>query len=252
MEKEIIENYLAGKTCQEIAKIFSTTRNKISKIIKNKGIKIKGRKGYHKFSFNENYFDKIQNEHEAYWLGWLFSDGYNQRNKNTIKLQIQKRDQSILELLKKDLDYNGPIRDAGYGSQSLIFLTSMNFSEKLAQLGCVQNKSMVLKWPIELPSRLEKHFIRGYFDGDGCISGVNNNFSLTIISTENFCNTLNQKLAKVVGLKNLENHPNNPITKRYRFSGKKQIKKMYEYLYSDSSICLERKKKKMEELLCIS
>lgn len=35
--------------------------------------------------------------------------------------------------------------------------------------GCVPNKSLILK-PPKIDNELINHFIRGYFDGDGCVS----------------------------------------------------------------------------------
>jgi len=48
-------------------------------------------------------------------------------------------------------------------------------SRKLVRLlksrfGAQERKSLVLKWPDDLPESLERHFCRGYFDGDGYIS----------------------------------------------------------------------------------
>ena len=43
--------------------------------------------------------------------------------------------------------------------------------DSLISKGCVPNKSLILKFPSEeiLPKELQRHFIRGYFDGDGTI-----------------------------------------------------------------------------------
>ena len=247
----VIKSYQEGKTCEKIANTFLTSRNMVSDILKKNHVKIKGRSGYHKYKFNELFFHKINNENTAYWLGWLFSDGYNQENKNTVKFQIQKRDGDILHVFKQNIKYNGPIRKAAYGEQLLIFLTSPIFSKKLSELGCIQNKSLILKWPTKVPVRLVRHFLRGYFDGDGCIAGSGNNFQVTILGTENFCQGINKHLSPLIGDKNLESHPNKK-TKRYRVGGRRQIEKIYHYLYDNSSIFLARKKQKMEELLCIS
>ncbi len=252
MDKKVIKLYLSGKTCQDIAKKLKISRNTVADILKDNNIIIKGRKGYHKYSFNERYFDCIGNEHQAYWLGWFFSDGYNQEKTNTVRLQVQKKDTKILKLLKKDIKYNGPIRETS-NNQSLLFVTSYNFSHRLSYLGCIQNKSLVLTWPREicLPDKLVRHFIRGYFDGDGCISGKGNNYQLTILGTKQFCDKLNEYLSKIIGSKKLENHPTSSI-KRYRISGRKQIQKIYNYMYNDSTISLDRKKQKMEVLLALT
>ena len=73
----------------------------------------------------------------------------------------------------------------------------------LYKLGCVPNKSLILKFPklsIFLnPKDLVKHFVRGYIDGDGCISyvktnpkDINSNYSpsVSILGTKDFLTVL--------------------------------------------------------------
>lgn len=249
ISSKVIKLYHNGDTTAKIAKMFGISRNTASKILKENNIKIKGREGYHKYSFNEHYFDKIDSQDKAYWLGWLFSDGYNQETRHTIKLQLQEKDGAILKSFKKSIGYNGPVRFTK-GRQWLILLSSKHFSKTLAGLGCVQAKSLILKFPVINP-QLIRHFIRGYFEGDGCISGrkEKSNYQLTIISTKDFCDVLNFELGKLIGIKKLENHPNNSITKRYRIGGAKQISKIYHYLYNKANICLKRKRDKMKGLI---
>lgn len=251
ISSKVVELYQNGNTGVKIAKMFGISNNTASKILKENNIKIKGREGYHKYSFNEHYFDKVDTQDKAYWLGWLFSDGYNNEADYDTRLQLQEGDKSVLENFKKSLNYTGPIRFTK-NRQWLIILTSKHFSRTLASLGCVQAKSLILKFPNITP-RLIRHFIRGYFEGDGCISGrrETGNFKMTIISTKEFCDVLNFHLSKIVGIKNLEKHPNNDITKRYNVSGRRQILKIYKFLYKGSNLALLRKKNKMEELACI-
>jgi len=73
-------------------------------------------------------------------------------------------------------------------------LHNKHISTKLNQLGCVAKKSLILKFPEWLiDSELQRHFIRGYFDGDGCISSSqrkNRNciaYYFSIVSTKDFC-----------------------------------------------------------------
>lgn len=85
-------------------------------------------------------------------------------------------------------------------------LISKHFKTRLCELGCIPNKSLILKFPDEnlVPKNLIKHFIRGYFDGDGCISYSFLNKEKDIISprlsllgTENFLNGCMEYLPKV-------------------------------------------------------
>lgn len=39
----------------------------------------------------------------------------------------------------------------------------------LEEKGCGQNKSLTLEFPTYLSEEMLRHFLRGYFDGDGCI-----------------------------------------------------------------------------------
>ena len=43
------------------------------------------------------------------------------------------------------------------------------FTEQLKKLGVSNNKSLILTYPKFISNDLQRHFIRGYFDGDGCI-----------------------------------------------------------------------------------
>jgi intein/homing endonuclease len=58
-------------------------------------------------------------------------------------------------------------------------------------MGMVPNKSLVLKFP-DIPKEMYRHFIRGYFDGDGSLClhiNKRGKFQplLSITSTDDFC-----------------------------------------------------------------
>lgn len=61
--------------------------------------------------------------------------------------------------------------------------------------GCVKRKSLILKQPKGVPEKFIFDFIRGYFDGDGCLTyySFENNrraYQIKIVSTEEFCRWL--------------------------------------------------------------
>ena len=89
-----------------------------------------------------------------------------------------------------------------------------------------------------------KHFIRGYFDGDGSISKGNRRGTLvTITSTERFCQAISDIVAKEIkinsGIYDASSH--NGITKVFSLSGNNVCKKFLDWLYEDSTIYLQRK-----------
>ena len=73
-------------------------------------------------------------------------------------------------------------------AQSKIELNSKILIDDLQKLGVIQNKSLVLKFPSEMPYM--KDFIRGYFDGDGCIYNSQKRIMLNFVGSENFCKGL--------------------------------------------------------------
>ena len=71
---EIIDLYNNGLSCSKIATQFGVTTVTISKHLKRSGIEIINKQNRTKF--NESIFDIIDNEEKAYWLGFIFADGY--------------------------------------------------------------------------------------------------------------------------------------------------------------------------------
>lgn len=141
------------------------------------------RKKRNKYSFNEHYFDEIDNEHKAYWLGFLMADGYvlSARHRTPNESQsfgfaINVRDIELFRYFKQDLCAENPVNiyqdtNSSFKSGNLygrILLTSQHMVERLKTYGVVENKTLKARMPA-LPTNLIRHFIRGYSDGDGSI-----------------------------------------------------------------------------------
>lgn len=243
--KDMIKRYSSGEKINEISKIYGISRNTFTKLAREYGIKTRKRSDY--TIFNDNFFDVIDAEGKAYLLGLLYADGYN--NDRGIVLVLQHKDWDILNRISEIIEHSrGP--KLTKMNQWYLGMFSERFSKRCSELGCHRKKSLTLRFPkkLDIPTDLMNHFIRGYFDGDGCISGGKTP-TMTIVSSIYFCEGLNEELSSLVGRKNLENHPNNNITKRYRFSGARQISKFYDYIYKGATIFIERKRKKFKAIL---
>lgn len=268
-EKEIIELYLNNNiSISKIAEQLKCDRGTISNLLKRNNIKIKPI-GDHlrKFILNQNYFDNIDTEDKAYFLGLLFADGTNYYNnlKKKVVIDLQEEDKEILVKFSHFL-YNDEFISSvkgrnGHKNQSRLAIHGKYISTKLHELGCVSNKSLVLKFPETILNlELQRHFIRGYFDGDGSISKsnrVSNNkiiddYHASIVSTNNFC----QEVIKIVN-NNIDIHftdrittPNsqNNITHTISIRGNFQILKFMDWLYQDATIYMQRKYNKYLDL----
>ena len=116
-------------------------------------------------------------------------------------------------------------------------------TQKLLEKGLCQNKSFKITFPSYLEENLIKHFIRGYFDGDGCVSvSKRNDIEIKILGTESFLNELNQYI--------------NFSCVRYkkgiyeiRKGGVNNALRFYKYIYQDATIYLKRKYKKYKEVI---
>lgn len=136
--------------------------------------------GY-KYKVNHEYFDKIDTEYKAYILGFIYADGSVIQPKGNrqlcLRIAIQEEDGYILEKFANEAAggqikiINPPaIQKKGWKKRIIVSVTSDKICKKLIELGCKPNKSrMGMDFP-KLDNQLVRHFIRGFLDGDGCIT----------------------------------------------------------------------------------
>ena len=139
------------------------------------------RGGYNRYSCNFDFFKKWTDE-MAYVLGFLYADGavIDAISSRTQYIQFNSTDKELLEKIKIALSSEHPIRvwpphltvhkNGTYKSAESFILRigSRRMFNDLIHLGVIPNKSKISTFPI-VPVSYLSHFIRGYFDGDGCI-----------------------------------------------------------------------------------
>lgn len=212
-----------------------------------------------KYVQNDSYFKKIDTERKAYYLGFLYADGcVSEKSKNSkaIIIQLHRDDVYILEELLKDISSNRPIyvNNKGYVS---INIGSTIMANDLINSGCIPRKSLVLKFPSEdiVPKHLLRHFLRGYMDGDGCISTyrklTKNRIKRLFVCEVKFIGTYDM----LYGIKEFFNSDKNilinkhsPNSYQISFAGKK-YREIVELLYKDSTIYLKRKRNKWNDFV---
>lgn len=282
-DKKIEQLYNEGKSTREIGKIMNTSGVTISKHLQKMGVKIKDlHKSKQIYSFNENYFKTIDDEHKAYWLGFIAADGcvleptYQvskrtgkiiRKEQGALQIGLQEKDKAHLEKFQKDIKDTHKINFSKKRKAYDIKILSNIICMDLQQYNIVPRKSLVLEFPDNIREDLLRHFIRGYFDGDGSIAFCKNkkgvisigSIQVSIIGTVMFLNTLNNILEdelqfkeKVIDLSNRHK----PVTKTIFFSSIAHTKKFLDFIYKDSTIYLDRKyerylifNKKYEEYL---
>jgi hypothetical protein len=197
-------------------------------------------------NFNDDYFEKIDTEDKAYFLGLLFADGNVYLKRYRVQITLANEDAYILTKFAECINYSGKLY-SDRGLYSKLILPSKKMCEDLILLGCTANKSLTLKFPDKVPSELLHHFIRGYFDGDGHISKhkklIKPYYYINITSTEEFIIILKDIFAKNnidVG-KSYKRYKNKEISAHTIYVKNKSAKQFVDYVYKNATIFLNRK-----------
>ena len=253
------EMYLQGKSLTEIEKETGFSRKKLSRLLKIEGINIKINNKKH--DYNEDFFRRIDSEEKAYWLGFLYADGtVNNFDKYELKLAISKKDIEHLKKFEKNMVFSDtslikfeyPVLNGKQYESCKLIITNKNIVLDLIDKGCLPNKTFNLKMPKEIiPKHLMKHFIRGFFDGDGSISKTGKYLSLSFTGYKDFLEELSLYILDELGLEN--NSESNYVYKTKSnayclgINNKEYHDKFYSYIYDNSTIYLERKKQVFDE-----
>lgn len=265
LEELIVLNYQNGvspyQMVKKIPELSNMKPNVIYGILKRLGVKAhkplviteEQRRNRRKFQVNDDYFKNIDTEHKAYWLGFIYADGFIVSDSDKFGISLSNDDRPHLEKLKSALEFTGEVKDyvqtGGYAEgivYSRLLVTSSKIKQDLIKHGVVPNKTNLIEFPDFLPQNLISHFIRGYFDGDGCI---------THQSTQ-VCGNLNYMI-KITGtydmVKKIESHIGVTFQIAQRFpergvdnfnietGGNTKVKKILEYMYKNATVFLDRK-----------
>lgn len=246
-----IEEYKQGElSLAKVAGKYQIDRTHLSNMLKKLGIKVINKQNL--IRVNETVFDKIDTEEKAYWLGFMFADGFVLSTDNTIGLDLAEKDFHHLEKYKLFLNFTGNLRisNTNFPNSKRVRLefSSKHMKQTLIQLGCTPKKSLTLIFPdasIFSDITLIRHFIRGYVDGDGCLTFQNKEHtipSLDILGTEQFLT----ELSKYIPIKCKVSKCYNKKLFHINFT-RKRAYEFAKYIYNNSIIYLDRKKNKYEE-----
>jgi hypothetical protein len=248
-QTKVIQLFKKGKSSKEISEILNISKTALIRNLDKLGYNFDRSKSMQKYNLNRNYFSNIDSYKKAYWLGLIYADGSNKVSKNVFVLGLKQEDSYILELLKKDIKSDVPIKIAKdkRGSRQGFYrleIYNKQFCLDLLKQGVFENKTSILK-PPTLNENLIYSFIRGYFDGDGSICTVidkNNNKhfkdSITFTGTKEIVDYISKYLKKTIDVNcNIyERHPernNNNYT--ISINGRRQVIKLCEKMYENNN-----------------
>jgi hypothetical protein len=116
-------------------------------------------------------------------------------------------------------------------------------TDALLKYGCKPNKSLDMSIPVGIPNGYISHFIRGFYDGDGCISWrVRNKYMcVAITGQENICQWISEALPGIH--MSQQSVRDNGTINMYIWS-QSGIAMFMNYIYQDAELWLPAKKDK--------
>lgn len=256
IETKVIDYYQTDKLSADvIASLVDINRKSVYKILKKHNIKSRTlSQAAMKYTCNDFFFNVINTEEKAYWLGALYADGnVSQKGSKSGQIFLTSTDKEWIEQFLKDVNSSNKARPEIHNRfKSTVWkaqITSSQMYNDLLNLGCIPVKSHVIRIP-DLDKNLLHHFIRGYFDGDGTV-GVYKNLkthSWTILKS-GFCSGSQkflEDLLQILPTKNKNITYNGVYV--VQFSLRDSID-LYNYIYQNSTVHLIRKKDKFDTYL---
>lgn len=195
-----------------------------------------------KYQFNNDLFDGIESEQDAYWYGFFVADGFVNK-KGTFGFDLSDVDIKHLEKFRDYAKSNAPITKRNGFCR--LEISGMHLLPRLSLMGLVQGKSEHIGMP-ELTIELRNHFIRGVFDGDGWINyyAPQKSLSFGIIGNIGLMSGIQISLIEECGLSwtKLRNDKRKKAwVTTVAYGGNGNCSKIYDYLYDNASVFLERK-----------
>lgn len=249
--KQVMKMYLDKQlSVQSIASSIGKSTNYVWNILRHEDVIDKERTN-RKYFFKENAFECIDTQEKAYWLGFLYADGYvhSSFNKYQVELTLKHSDKKHLQKFLDFLELGAPIveKEIELNGKKHKAWRTIAYSKKLAtdltRHGCFQAKSLLLTFPDFLKKKLIRHFMRGYFDGDGVLSlsHQHNHTMLNFgaVGTKEFLDVYESNLHKI-GINKCVYQPTGNAYQTAH-GGNRQAKTFFDYIYKDATVYLTRK-----------
>lgn len=233
-----------------------------------------------RYKVNDDFFEKIDNKEKAYALGMIYADGNVWRSKEwnscVIDISQHERDKDILikllDVFESDIKLVCRKRENGSLFYSLR-IHSTKMGDDLEKLGVHEKKSLILDFPNFISDDLLGAFILGYFDGDGSIwegkrkkmivknekkpgttrERIVHNVKFNFTGCEKFILELQNVLVEKYGFTKTKINYSKAKKEHthciMEYSGRKNLKRLYDIMYENMSLFGQRKKDKFDKIL---
>lgn len=257
IQDALVSAYLGGATLDEAAAPYGLSNKATRNALKKHGLKARKNDGWNRvYDLDESFFESIDSEEKAYWLGFIVADGSVYKPIYKMTVGLSSRDKGHVEKLRQALRYgcDVKIRMTSSGNSNrheiaMLEVSSKKMTADLEALGVTQNKTFTAT-PWKGPPELMRHFWRGVFDGDGCIhrlKGKANTWQVFVVGTKEICEGFASFAEEVTGTRPTIS-PHGKIF-RARFSGFSSPQSVIRSMYEGASVSLDRKRELADILI---
>jgi hypothetical protein len=250
IEQEVIDYYIIDKLSgQKIASILKINPKTVFAILKRNNIKSRTlSEAAMKYTCQDDFFNVIDTEKKAYWLGVLFADGnITKKASKSGQIIFSSKDKEWVKLFLLDIgSNNSPNCEYQKLYKKYIWkaqITSAKMYDDLNNLGCTPAKTKTIRIPA-IKNELVHHFIRGYFDGDGTVGLYKNlkNNDWKILKS-GFCSGSQQFISDLLEIIPVKNKKIKQVKECYITQHSlNDTLNLFKYMYKDCTVCLERKR----------
>lgn len=221
----------------------------IYKLFKRRGLK--ARRGNYKYTLNPNVFADLNQEQVAYWLGFIYAEGCTSAP-NVFSLQSDIKDAEHLRKLLIFLETDRPLliynrEGNAFGKYMkrrycIITISNIVLHGRLAELGVVKARTKLKRLTSNLPDMQFRHWLRGYFDGDGCARKTQ---TLEFSGQHDLLRWIRLMMSFQIGTQSnqtLNPYEHTDKIAALNYGGVYQSKRIADWLYKDATIWLKRKR----------
>ena len=263
-ENEIVSMYQSGQSAYKIASALNLTPGVVYAVLEKYKIPRRSNKENSRiYTYDMDFLSSIDSEEKAYWLGFLYADGYvTSTNVPAVGLSLAIKDRGHVEKFRRALNASQPIREytttGGYTPgcrYCRLLLIGQQFYDNAVRQGILEHKTHVLA-PPSIPEEFNRHFIRGYFDGDGSLTSYVNayntvTYTLKFTGTKALLNWINDQVEQNCGFrtKNLYKRRPTDVVVSLEFGSTKRTLAVAHWLYQNSHVYLDRKYQRYQDMV---
>lgn len=218
----------------DLARVFECNVKTIHGALNAQDIKLLNLGRFRKTIHCDAEFFSTMTPPSAYWAGFLAADGGLSSRDKSIRLVLNRSDAVHVRKFKDVIKTNAKIFYVESVNAVGISIACQELYDALVALGIEPNKSLRMS-KVNVPEHLISHFIRGVFDGDGCLSGKDlGHIQFMIAGNKPFLEELQSALIKNCELRRVKIYPTKSQCFKLQYTGS-QVFRILDFIYKDSN-----------------